>query len=59
MNSTYHHVIKTIPYEVVFNRKPRFERLNVANCHFTGTDIDKYVFDNDQDDFSIAEDKEG
>ena len=35
MNSTYHRAIKAIPYEVVFNHKPRFERLDVTNCHFT------------------------
>ena len=59
MNSTYHRAIKAIPYEVVFNRKPRFECLNVANRYFTKADIEEYVFDDDQDDFLIAEDKEG
>ena len=47
MNSTYHRAIKAIPYEVVFNRKPRFERLNVANRHFIEADIEGYVFDDD------------
>ena len=31
MNSTYYRAIKAIPYKVVFNRKPRFESLDVAN----------------------------
>ena len=43
----------------MFNRKPCFQRLFVANCHFTEADIEEYVFDDDQDDFLIAEDKEG
>ncbi len=58
MNSTYHRPIKAIPYKVVFNRKPRFECYVVANRHFTEADIKEYVFDDDQDDFLIAEDKE-
>ena len=58
MNSTYHRAIKAILYEVVFNRKPPFECFVVANRHFTETDIKEYVFDDDQDDFLIAEDKE-
>ncbi len=59
MNSTYHCAIKGISYEVVFHRKPRFERLDVVNRHFTKADIEEYVFDDDQDDFLIAKDKEG
>ena len=42
---------------MVFSRKPRFEYLNVANCHFTEADIKEYAFDDDQNDFLIAEDK--
>lgn len=44
---------------MVFNRKPRFERFDVANRHFTEADIEEFVFDDDQDDLLIAEDKEG
>ncbi len=58
MNSTYHRAIKAIAYEAVFDRKARFERLDVANRHFTEADIEEYVFDDDQNDFLIAEDKE-
>ena len=36
MNLTKNCAIKAIPYKVVFNRKPRFERLDVADRHFTG-----------------------
>ena len=43
---------------MVFNRKPRFQHLNVANYHFTEADIEKYSFDDDQDDFLIAENEE-
>ncbi len=43
---------------MVFNCKPRFERLDVANRHFTEADIEEYVFDDDQDYFLIAEDKD-
>lgn len=59
MNSTYHRAIKAIPYEVVFNRKLCFERLDVANRYFTEADIEEYIYDDDQDDFLIAEDREG
>ncbi len=58
MNSTYHRAIKALPYDVVFNRKPRFECLDFANRHFTKADIEEYVFDDNQDDFLITEDKE-
>ncbi len=40
MNSIYHCAIKAILYEIVFNCKPRFERLDFANCHFTEVDIE-------------------
>ncbi len=59
MSSTYHHAIEAIPYKVVFNHKPRCQSLDIANRHFTKTDIEEYVFDNDQDDFLIAENEEG
>ena len=58
MNSIYHHAIKAILHSVMFHCKPRFKRLDVANCHFTEADIEEYVFDDDQNDFLIAEDKE-
>lgn len=58
MNSTYHCVIKATPYEVTFNRKPCFERLDIVNRYLTQADIEKYVIDDDKDDFLIAEDKE-
>ena len=47
MNSTYHCAIEAIAYEAVFDRKPRFERLDVANRHFTEADIEEYSFDDD------------
>ncbi len=59
MNSTYNRTIKAISYESVFNRKSRFQPLDVANRHFTEADIEEYFFDDDQHDFLIAEDKEG
>ena len=59
MNLTKNCAIKAIPYKVVFNRKPRFKRLDVANCHFTEADIEEYIYDDDQDDFLMAEDREG
>ncbi len=59
MNSTYHCAIEALPYKVVLNRKPRFERLHVANRHFNEADVEEYIFDYDQDDFLIFEDKEG
>ena len=43
----------------MLNCKPRFERLDVANRHFTEADIEEYVFDDDQDNLLITEDKEG
>lgn len=59
INSTNYCAIKAIFYEMVFNRKPCFERLSVANHYFTKTNIKKYIYDDDQDDFWFAEDREG
>lgn len=59
MNSTYHRAIKATPYEVVFNRKPRFESLDIANRHLTEADIVECVINDDQDDLSVVEDREG
>ena len=42
---------------MVFNCKPRFKSLDVANRRFTKADIEEYVFDDNQDDFLISEDK--
>ena len=59
MNSTYHRAVKATPYEVVFNRKPRFESLDIANRHLTEADIEECVINDDQDDVLVAEDREG
>ena len=54
MNSNYHCTIKAIFYKIIFNYKLRFKYLDVANCYFTKIDIEKYIYDNGQDDFLIA-----
>lgn len=59
MNSTYHRAVKATPYEVVFNRKTTFESLDIANRHLTEADIEECVINDDQDDFLVAEDREG
>lgn len=42
----------------MFNCKPCFEYLDVTNFYFTKADIKESVFDNDQDDLLIVENKE-
>ena len=58
INSTYNHVIKIIFYKLVFNWKPHFEHLNIINYYIIEADIKKYIYDDNQDNFLIAKNKE-
>ena len=57
MNSTYHSAIKAIPYKVVFNRKPNYNRVDPTLWPvIAGDDIEEYVVD-EQDDALIRDEK--
>lgn len=56
MNSTYHSAIKAIPYEVVFNRKPNYQRVDPSlRPIITEDDIEEHVVDDEQDDALIRD----
>lgn len=59
MNLTYYCAIKAIFYKVIFSQKPCFEHLNVTNRYFIKTDIEEFFYDDDQNNFFIAKDREG
>ena len=51
MNSTYHIAIKAIPYEVVFNRKPNYKRVDCdLRPMITENDIKEHLIEDEQDD---------
>ena len=58
MNSIYHSAIKAIPYDVVFNRKPNYKRVDPPlRPIFTEDDIKEHVIDDEQDD-SLTRDEQ-
>ena len=55
MNSTYHSAIEAIPYEVVFNRKPNYKRVDQGlRPIITEADIEGHLIKDEQDDELIA-----
>ncbi len=55
MNSTYHSAIKAIPYEVVFNRKPNYKRVDQGfRPMIMEADIEEHLIKDEQDDKLIA-----
>ena len=55
MNGTYHSAIKAIPYEVVFNRKPNYKRVDQGlRPRITEANIKEYIIEDEQDDELIA-----
>lgn len=42
---------------MVFNRKSRFECLDIANHYFTKADIKEYIYHNNQDNFLITKNR--
>ena len=50
MKSTYHSVIKAIPYEVVFNQKPNYKRVNYGlRPIITESDIEEHLIEDEQE----------
>jgi len=55
MISTYHSAIKAISYEVVFNWKPNYKRLDKGlRPRITEADIEEHIIEDEQDDELIA-----
>lgn len=55
MNSTYHSAIKAVPYEVVFNRKRNYKRVDYGlQPMITEGDIEEHLIEDEQDDELIA-----
>ncbi|KAF6233047.1 hypothetical protein HO173_008803 [Letharia columbiana] len=50
LNSTYHRAITAIPYEVVFNRKPKHKRAPVGMREVNENEIEDQEVENEIDD---------
>ena len=55
LNSTYHKAIKAIPYEVVFNRKPNFQRAPIGLRQITIDQVEEMEIDDEMDTSMIHE----
>ena len=56
MNSTYYSAMKAIPYKVVFNRKPNYQRVHSSlRPIITKDDIEEHVVDDEQENTLIRD----
>ena len=55
LNSTYHKAIKAIPYEVVFNRKPNYQRAPIGLRQITIDQVEEMEVDDEMDTSMIHE----